>query len=783
MSVLLDIQGVQSRAHGERGIARYLLELAQALERVAPELLQAYVLNPHLAVPGTLEPLTHTPKLAFADRVDVSSATAYHIGSPIELDVALDDLWPPHVRQARLPLVVTLYDVIPLVFPMTYLSDPVPRRRYLARLELFRRAERILAISQASADDAADLLGIPHKRLRVVGTGVSAAFAPAADRTAAFAALHEKLPAVEPRYILFTGGIEPRKNIDRLLVAYSLLPQRVQDAHQLVIVCRVEPETRATLAERLRELEIHDRVLFTGFVPDDELVLLYQATELFVFPSLYEGFGLPIAEALACGAPVIAARNSALTELVDEPAALFDPRSVRSITSALERGLRNPALRARLLEKKLDPRYRWNAVAERTAEVYQEISTLRRAPARPRRRERIAFVTPLPPHLSGVADESYRLIEALTRLCEVDAFLDAEEIEARAPAGVELRPARTLPIVEAGLGGYDQVFYCLGNSEFHAEALALLRQRSGVVIAHDVRLSGLYAWAARNTPDVVPDGFHATLHRMYSDRLPPDVGAEGHVDFWTADRYGIYMAQEAIARSQRFVVHSEHAARLARLDALPGDAGRVDVIPYAVINPEEFDPVEPDGVVRVGTFGIVSATKQPEKLVDAWKYVSCELPDAKLAFVGSDAGTGENERIRKRARAVGVEDALEQTGPLAEAELRKWITKSALAVQLRAASSGETSAVIARCMSAGVPTIVTRLGSAAELPDAATVKVARDVTPEALGRQIVSLLRDPERRTRLGAAATAFARSNSFDHVARILFERYVRAARGARAA
>ena len=102
-------------------------------------------------------------------------------------------------------------------------------------------------------------------------------------------------------------------------------------------------------------------------MPDDDLIRLYQAAELFVFPSLYEGFGLPIAEAMASGAPVIAARSSSLTELVQDDEALFDPRESVSIRAALERALTDDGLREHLRSRKLDERHTWRGVAERTA--------------------------------------------------------------------------------------------------------------------------------------------------------------------------------------------------------------------------------------------------------------------------------------------------------------------------------------------------------------------------------------------------------------------------------
>ena len=126
------------------------------------------------------------------------------------------------------------------------------------------------------------------------------------------------------------------------------------------------------------------QVRFPGFVPDDDLVRLYQAAELFVFPALYEGFGLPIAEAMACGAPVIAARSSSLTELVRDEEALFDPLETASIRAALERALTDDALRQTLRSRKLDEAHTWRGVAARTAEVYEELVARGRRPTRRR---------------------------------------------------------------------------------------------------------------------------------------------------------------------------------------------------------------------------------------------------------------------------------------------------------------------------------------------------------------------------------------------------------------
>ena len=760
---------MQSRAHGERGIARYLIELATAVERQDAGQVTRYLLNRDLPIPSAVEPLTSTGKLGFTD--EAFEASVYHIGSPFELGIPLERIWPSPARR-RMRLAVTLYDLIPRLFPAAYLADPRQRRRYETRLELVRRADRILTISEATAADAIGQLGVSAEKVTVVGTGVSERLRPAGDRAATLETLRSTLGWLEPGFVLFTGGIDPRKNVDRLLVAYSLLPEPLRRRHQLVVVCRVTSYQQSVLARRLRELGISDRVSFPGYVPDDQLIMLYQTAELFIFPSLYEGFGLPVAEAIACGAPAIVARNSSLVELVRDERAQFEAQDTRSIRASLERYLSDEALRSELAAVGLDERYRWPTVAAKTRAVYGE---LEKQPRRlPRRRRRIAFVSPLPPQRSGVADESYRLIAALTHHCDVDVFVEGDAAPlVKAPPGALVKPLHELEAIEAARGGYDRVVYCIGNSEFHAGALAMLRRRPGVVLAHDVRLTGLYWTCSLFRPDLEPRSFHEALHEMYPG-LPPEVGSGGGISFEESDRYGVYMAKEVLALSERYLVHSLHASTLARLDANPGDECKIRVVPYANISPDEFIVTRPNGSqTLIGTFGMVAQTKQVHKLVEAFAHVLPRRPEALLAIVG--AAPGEyGHAVRERANELGLGHATRFTGFIGEPRFRAWLEHAAVAVQLRDLSNGESSAVVARCLAAGVPTIVTNLGSAAELPDECVLKISRDVTPDALADEILTLVADRSRRSHLRAASLDFARRHSFEHVAKLFYESVV---------
>ena len=158
--------------------------------------------------------------------------------------------------------------------------------------------------------------------------------------------------------MLFTGGMDHRKNTSGLLDAYAGLPEDVRERFALVVVGRLGVDDPfGSFREHAESLGISDRLVLTGHISDEELILLYQASSLFVFPSLYEGFGLPVVEALACGAPAIVGRNSSLVELVDEEEALFDSADPASIRAALGRALTDEKLRQRLRRPDIRERF------------------------------------------------------------------------------------------------------------------------------------------------------------------------------------------------------------------------------------------------------------------------------------------------------------------------------------------------------------------------------------------------------------------------------------------
>jgi glycosyltransferase involved in cell wall biosynthesis len=257
----------------------------------------------------------------------------------------------------------------------------------------------------------------------------------------------------------------------------------------------------------------------------------------------------------------------------------------------------------------------------------------------------------------------------------------------------------------------------------------------------------------------VPEGFHAALQRMYGDRIPPTLGAAGNLDGGEADRYGLLMAREVIGRSTRFLTMSRFAAELARFDADPGDRPRIEVVPFGVRPPLPSDATTREERL-VATFGVVNEIKQTSTLVQAMRHPS--LDGARLAVVGPISD-------EERARLLALDDRVIITGAVTDEDYERWLRRATVAVQLRASTNGESSAAVADCLAAGLPTVVTRIGAARELPDDATVKVAPGIGPEALGAAIAALLADPARRAAMSGAAVAYAEAHGFDTAAAAL--------------
>jgi glycosyltransferase involved in cell wall biosynthesis len=252
--------------------------------------------------------------------------------------------------------------------------------RLMTRLAV-RSADRIIAVSGATRDDLRRVLRVPDDKVVVIHEAVAPEFAVPPGPEAIDAVVRRY--GIRRPYCLFVGNVEPRKNLARLVEAFGLLRARagrpgLGPPPQLALVGTRGWLYNGILAAVEAQGGAPD-IVFTGYVPPDDLPALYAGAACFVFPSLYEGFGLPVLEAMAAGAPVVASRVGAIPEVAGDAALLVDTRRSGELAEAIETVLADAALRARLIDRgrARARRFTWEAVARETLDVYESVGAAR----------------------------------------------------------------------------------------------------------------------------------------------------------------------------------------------------------------------------------------------------------------------------------------------------------------------------------------------------------------------------------------------------------------------
>lgn len=270
--------------------------------------------------------------------------------------------------------VVTIHDAFAYVCPDQHNWLDNWRYRWLLP-QASHRADMVITVSECSRRDLIRYLGISPAKVRTTQEGVDARFRAVADSAERRAVLARY--QIDSSYLLYIGGLNARKNVARLLEAYALV-RRLHPNVLLVIGGKRQWQT-AEIEQTFRRLNLDDHVHFTGYLDDADLPALYSAAEGFVFPSLYEGFGLPPLEAMACGTPVVTSNASSLPEVVGDAALTVDPGDVEGLAAAIHRVLTDDPLRANLRQRGLmrAAQFRWERTARETLAIYEQ--TLHRA--------------------------------------------------------------------------------------------------------------------------------------------------------------------------------------------------------------------------------------------------------------------------------------------------------------------------------------------------------------------------------------------------------------------
>jgi len=357
------------------GIARYTVELVRALARVepAPEMFLLTAGEP--AVLGSANGYTRLPLRGcrlLPALITLGNVLIPYASRRARLQVIHDPtgVTPFLFGAGEARIVVTIHDVFVYSCPGTNtLLDTLIYRYWLPRL--LPRVDAVITVSQTSKGDIIRYLRVSTAKIHVIAEGVGTAYRHLPAEEVSKIKTRYSLPE---RFILFVGSLEKRKNLLRLLEAYNRLSAWSGRWH-LVIVGARNFWKSTPVTQTVEKLNLRSCVQFTGYIAEDDLPALYNAADLFVFPSLYEGFGLPPLEAMACGTPVVCSNAASLPEVVGDAAIMVDPYDVEGLAEAMLRVLTDASLREELRERGLEraKQFTWEHTARETLKVYQEV--------------------------------------------------------------------------------------------------------------------------------------------------------------------------------------------------------------------------------------------------------------------------------------------------------------------------------------------------------------------------------------------------------------------------
>lgn len=782
MRLLIDLQGAQA-THYQRGIGRYSLSLALALVRNRGEHEVRILLNAHFAQSVAdiraafggqmsdehihlwegIEPfnesnLAHVPRRNLAAQLRSASIAA--IKPDMVLITSLfegpDNAAIVEVDVNEPPTAVVLYDLIPWVHQNNYLLTPAMKEWYGARLSELKKAKLLLSISKYSRSEAIEYLDWPPERIVNISSACDSLFVPAEVPCARRLSWEIEYGISRP-FLMYTGGLDHRKNVERLVRAFAKLPFPIRMDHQLVIVCSINEESKLHLRQLAEQagLAVDDMVL-TGFVPDEQLVALYNGCKAFIFPSWHEGFGLPVLEAMQCGKAVIASNTTSLPEVVGNPQALFDPFNEDDIRDRMAWVLTDDNARHQLElhAQNRSTQFDWNSTA--AVALNALVNHLPRTkPTTHQRKPRLACISPLPPEPSGISDYTVQLLKVLSNHYDIDVIVQQSMVSSEWV--LTHCPVRTVDWFKQHHQQFDRVLYQVGNSHFHAHMLELIALIPGVVVLHDFYISGLQSHHLQGDGGLAWRSLLYASHgyqALLADQLPDDRGAV----IWQYP-CNLTILQQALG----IIVHSDYSLRLAEYWYGSHTPISWPIIPLLREPPahqsEDRSSIRkklqlPTDAFVICSFGLLGPHKLNRELLEAFLGSALAKDDqCILIFVGANDEEAYGQSLLERIQQSTISSRIRITGWIDANDYQNYLSVADLCVQLRTLSRGETSAAVLDCMSHGLPTIVNANGSMADLAPDTVWQLADSFYTYELIYAVETLWQQPEKRQKLGQKA------------------------------
>ena len=671
----------------------------------------------------------------------------YKIGAYWNLNPLMPNVFYPSLLN-QVEIYVMLHDLIPQVMADTYQPHWLPARRddYQKRLTLIsEKATHIVAISECTLNDFIHFFPESKPKISVIPHGIN---------HCSFYPRKIKLSPFEKPYILYIGGFDPRKQIILSLSVFAELCQFSDIPEELcfVVVCDYIKDQYDLFYETATQLNISSRVYLYGEATDDEISELYANANLFFFPSLYEGFGLPVLEALASGVLTVASDIAALREIGQENMLYCLPNDISSMAKILHQAfILNEEKKQKLILQGLEraKNYHW----EKTANAYIKVINKTSPSTLSGSRLRIAFLTPWFPETSGIADYAFSLIKELSDQLSITIFSNLNHQDQEINKKLDISQ-KLISEFEKEKEKFDLLVYQLGNNkEYHCEIYKLAKKFPGIIILHDYYLY-----------QFIQQSFAKDDYYLYQQALNASLKHQKTTSENPLESYP--MCEDIVENSLAVVVHNQwirqQLASFTHVQVIPHGADlnlprltdhQQSVLRKSLnIGKEEY---------ILGMFGFVNSTKRFTSIVQAIAKLYHKNFPIKLLIVGEIQGDEINLEGLCQRWDIPT-NLFHLTGYVDDLKFVELLNLCDIYIGLRKPSMGETSGPLMKALALGKPCIVSDYQQFSQLPDNICLKImANRFEVEHLTACLEALLKNPELRQTMGQNAEDYIRQYS----------------------
>lgn len=794
MKIIIDLQSLQGISCN-RGIGRYSFSLTKELVRQASNHEVYLLLNSNLpkqieAIRRSFDSLIPQDRIKIFDvpqkisghdfantwRIKAAEKIREHfinnlspdivfITSPFEgwiddAPISIGELQSNHLTTA------TLYDLIPFIYPDLYIKDFAAPNFFFQKMQYLKKSNLLITLSESASQEASYYLTFPREKIVNCSAGLDEKFKIVDTNKEDFFKIKNKYGIIR-NFILYVGGIDHRKNANGLIEAFSLLPFRRK--FQLVIIVSINDESVEYFSNlfKTRFKLDSDELILIRYVPEDILITLYNTCSLFVFPSFHEGFGLPILEAMACGAPVITSNMTSIPEVTGCQEALFDPKKPISIVNKIIEVLTNNDFKTYLKQhgQKQIKKFTWESSAKKVLSAFEYLYESKNTKKQWRIscRKKLAYLSPLSPEKTGLADYNTLLIRELACFYEIILITDQTDVDdVWLTANFQIHDTKWFTQQATT---FDIILYEFCNSPLHHYMLDLLNIYPGIVILHDFFLSELLDWI----DNFIPNKKFIFNHALYYSH-----GFQAlvyHEKNGRKNTYHTYPCNLSVFKQAIGVIfHSQQILDLTNKWYGSHLHKKINIINYILFCHKKNSEEDKNKTKQklgfntenfiISAFGNIKPNKLNHRLIKCCLNIIKENKNIYLIFIGKTPSSNYYKNLLTIINKHKLQEKIKFKGFTNKNLFKEYLLATDIAVQLRTNSKGETSDCLLTCLSYGIPTIANAHENVKEFPNNVLLKLEDNFSDHELSDAIIRLYSDIMLRNNISKKALEYISEN-----------------------